>query len=163
MVRQPDAHAVGLCEGLQNEESYLILQCARCCQILRLCRTCYHGNRYCIECATLARVDSKRRARTRYQKTPNGKEQHRIAQQRCRRRKEDRTEVLQPAVEGNLTNDSLSDVMDQSMPLEAEDPVISPPIENRLSQWQHTLVPAPQTIVCDLCAAPCGFFALRPV
>ena len=56
--------------------------CARCGELVILCRSCDHGNRYCLDgCAQIRREESIRRARHRYRHTERGRLLHKRDQQ----------------------------------------------------------------------------------
>ena len=61
--------------------------CLRCCTQTTLCSGCDHGQIYCSRlCSHLARQQSLRATRARYQNTPKGRRHHAAAQARYRAR-----------------------------------------------------------------------------
>ena len=147
------------CQEQIHCDTYRLLNCARCHQQLRLCSNCYRGNRYCPDCSQLARQDSKRRARLRYQRSPKGAELHRLAQERYRKRKTE--SAVPPEEASHVQSPDLSEVMDQSIPPPEESDV---DIRKEPEVWllkQLSQTPITHTMKCDLCGEPCGRFALR--
>jgi hypothetical protein len=63
-----------------------IFHCERCHKLVRICRHCDRGNRFCRPCAPLARVEKQRAAGKRYQKTENGRLNHKVRQENYRDR-----------------------------------------------------------------------------
>lgn len=61
-----------------------IFQCERCHELVRICRHCDRGNRFCPPCAPLARAEKQRAAGKRYQKTENGRLNHKVRQENYR-------------------------------------------------------------------------------
>ncbi len=176
----------GLCDELkssQNVGTYWLLSCARCHQHVRMCGACYGGRRYCTSCAELAREDSKKRARIRYQKSPKGKEQHRLAQARYRQRKadehhmtskctvdrevtsvrvigiatvpDDQLELPTPEDETNVECDGSATFLSTAQEPSKVFPGVSR-LRHCSPETRHT------TIACDMCGASCGSFALQP-
>jgi hypothetical protein len=63
-------------------ETARLYNCARChCQVV-ICRPCDNGNVYCRSCAPVAGLESHRRADAAYQKTDQGRKNHKARQQR---------------------------------------------------------------------------------
>jgi hypothetical protein len=54
--------------------------------VVRICRHCDRGNRFCLSCAPLARAEKQRTARKKYQKTNNGRLNHKVRQEKYRDR-----------------------------------------------------------------------------
>jgi len=116
--------------------------CAACSALLRICRACDHGQRYCAEpCARLARRAMLRDAGRRYQATPRGRQCHALRQQRYRARRAQ-----------NVTHHGST-------------PSIQPPtlpaVERRPGPTPLFVVPRrPQPISgqmrCDVCGRPCS-------
>ena len=161
---------IGLCEELKNSESsgtYLLVSCARCHQLARTCNDCYRGRRYCASCSELAREDSKRRARLRYQKSSKGREQHRLAQQRYRERKAARhnlglTPTIEPDVQLELHSPALSVVVECDGSLGLLSTMQEADRTNIYRPQQWTLTSRQHMLACDSCGASCGLFALQP-
>lgn len=63
-----------------------IFHCERCLRLVLICRRCDCGNRYCPSCAPLARAEKQREAGERYQKTENGRLNHKVRQEKYRDR-----------------------------------------------------------------------------
>ncbi len=69
------------------QESLRVFRCARCRALVRLCRGCERGQRYCDgECAFLSRRDSCRRARALYRRSELGRRNNALHQKRWRSR-----------------------------------------------------------------------------
>ncbi len=60
--------------------------CQRCNAQVTICRQCDRGNRYCMECAPIARQEARKRAATRYQDSHQGRLNHAARQSRYRER-----------------------------------------------------------------------------
>jgi len=72
---------------MDDSDGIRVERCARVqCQILfGVCRSCYRGQWYCgPPCKTVARTESKRRERARYQASPEGLLDHRDREQKRR-------------------------------------------------------------------------------
>ena len=63
-----------------------VFQCDRCHELVRICRRCDHGNRFCPPCASLGRAEKQRAAGKRYQKTEKGRLNHKVRQENYRDR-----------------------------------------------------------------------------
>ena len=63
-----------------------IFECERCHAVVRICRHCDRGNRFCATCAPLARAEKQRKAGKKYQKTNNGRLNHKVRQEKYRDR-----------------------------------------------------------------------------
>jgi hypothetical protein len=61
-----------------------VFECERCHELVRICRYCDRGNRFCPPCAPLARAEKQRAAGKRYQKTENGRINHKVRQENYR-------------------------------------------------------------------------------
>lgn len=61
-----------------------IFECKRCHTLVRICRQCDRGNRFCPPCAPLARAEKQRAAGKRYQKTEHGRLNHKVRQENYR-------------------------------------------------------------------------------
>jgi len=71
----------------EPEPSHRLYNCARCAALVRICRRCDRGNRYCTAgCAGLRRGESLRRAGRRYQRSRPGACRHAARQARWRAR-----------------------------------------------------------------------------
>ncbi len=72
---------------MSSEATGRLYLCARCRVQVFICRRCDRGNRYCCECAAIARRDNVREAGRRYQRTRRGRFAHaaRARQYRARR------------------------------------------------------------------------------
>lgn len=76
------------------DESFREERCGHCLRVFYACSNCDHGQLYCPgSCKEDARTLSKRAARTRHQESPEGREDHREAQQRYRDRCAERLRV----------------------------------------------------------------------
>ena len=64
-----------------------LYSCQRCNAQVTICRDCDHGNRYCMECAPIARQEARKRAAARYQSSQQGKLNHAARQSRYRESK----------------------------------------------------------------------------
>jgi hypothetical protein len=65
-----------------------VFRCARCHEMVRICRRCDRGNRYCSrECSRLGRQGSLREARRRYARSHRGRARHAARQVRYRARR----------------------------------------------------------------------------
>lgn len=74
-------------EGMNCDDSYRLIQCRRCRRHVRSCSHCDRGQVYCSDiCRSEARQESLRHARRIYQRTPKGRERHRLRQAAYRRR-----------------------------------------------------------------------------
>ena len=62
--------------------------CERCHDRIRICRYCDHGNRFCQPCSPLARAEKQCNAGKRYQKTNNGRLNHKVRREEYRDRLE---------------------------------------------------------------------------
>ena len=60
-----------------------LYSCQKCNAQVTICRHCDYGNRYCMECASIARQAARKRALARYQ----GRLNHAVRQSRYRERK----------------------------------------------------------------------------
>ncbi|MFT5351941.1 MAG: hypothetical protein ACI9MF_002767 [Gammaproteobacteria bacterium] len=63
-----------------------LYSCQRCHAQVTICRHCDHGNRYCMECAPIARQEARKRAAKRYQDSHQGRLSHAARQSRYRER-----------------------------------------------------------------------------
>ncbi len=63
-----------------------LYSCQRCNAQVTICRHCDHGNRYCMECAPIARQAARKRAAARYQDSHQGRLNHAARQSRYRER-----------------------------------------------------------------------------
>ena len=63
-----------------------LYSCQRCNAQVTICRSCDHGNRYCMACAPIARQEARKRATARYQSSQQGKLKHAARQSRYRER-----------------------------------------------------------------------------
>ncbi len=63
-----------------------LYSCQRCNAQVTICRHCDHGNRYCMECAPIARQEARKRAAARYQDSNQGRLNHAARQSRYRER-----------------------------------------------------------------------------
>jgi len=163
---------IGLCEEPKSNESsgsYWLVICARCHQHERTCGACYRGRRYCASCSELAREDSKRRARRRYQTSSKGREQHRLAQQRYRERKASKHDIsLNPTIEPDVRVELPSSALGANVGCDGSVGLLSTAQEVstdgtgicRPRQW--VLTPTQQKNACDICGVSCGPFALQP-
>jgi Na+-translocating ferredoxin:NAD+ oxidoreductase RnfC subunit len=71
-----------------SAETSRLFYCARCGSLVRLCRSCNRGQRYCSKaCSQAARIELLRETRRRYQQTARGRELHAARQQAYRRRR----------------------------------------------------------------------------
>jgi hypothetical protein len=89
---------------LSYKDTYWGFNCARCHQQVKLCRPCSRSYRYCKECSVEAREESKRRARMNYERRANGREQHRLRQQRYRERHRNSRETARYDIDYDLSN-----------------------------------------------------------
>jgi len=77
-----------------SDDDFRLYSCARCLKLVRICRRCDRGNRYCsAECRVAGRRDCVRDARHRYQHSPRGRLLHSARQRALRQRRS----VLAPA------------------------------------------------------------------
>jgi len=63
-----------------------VFSCDRCHRQVRICRRCDRGNRYCRPCSPLARAEKQREAGARYQKTENGRLNHKVRHEQYKTR-----------------------------------------------------------------------------
>ena len=63
-----------------------LYSCQRCNAQVTICRHCDHGNRYCMECAPIARQEARKRAALRYQDNHQGRLNHAARQSQYRER-----------------------------------------------------------------------------
>lgn len=68
------------------EKTARLYNCIHCHRQVTICRSCDYGNRYCTDCAPVARGDGLRRAGKRYQSSSRGRLKHAARQQRYRQR-----------------------------------------------------------------------------
>ncbi len=61
-----------------------VFECERCHELVRICRHCDRGNRFCPPCAPLARAEKQRAAGKCYQKTEKGRLNHKVRQENYR-------------------------------------------------------------------------------
>ena len=114
------------------------LHCRWCHRTFSLCQPCWHGNAYCCDaCRVAGRRRSLREARARYQRTPAGRENHRVTQRRYRQNLR-RRRRLQNCVMDQGTSSAVVSV-DTSSPM-TTDPI--PVVES---------VGANQTSCCSRC------------
>ncbi len=67
-----------------------LYNCQRCHAHVTICRHCDHGNRYCMECAPVARQEARKRAAARYQDSHQGRLNHAARQSRYRERQKEK-------------------------------------------------------------------------
>ena len=91
-------------QELDHKDTYWSFNCARCHQQVKLCRPCSRSYRYCNQCSIGAQEESKRRARKSYQSGSNGREQHRLSQQRYRDRHRKNREITRCQINPELSN-----------------------------------------------------------
>lgn len=65
-----------------------LFECARCHGLVLLCTRCLGARRYCVPCGPKARGESVLAAGNRYQKSQQGRENHRLRQERWRASRE---------------------------------------------------------------------------
>ena len=94
--------------------------CHRCDQEVQICGDCDHGNIYCLECAPLARTESKRVANRRYQSTHQGKRKHAERAKKYRARQKQNDSEDEKVTDHPLTGESLMPSYRASMPVEVE-------------------------------------------
>ena len=63
-----------------------LYSCQRCNAQVTICRHCDHGNRYCMECAPIARQEARKKAALRYQDNHQGRLNHAARQSQYRER-----------------------------------------------------------------------------
>lgn len=81
---------LGAAEGMNHDDSYRLTQCNRCRRHIRSCSHCDRGQEHCSDtCRCEARRESLRHARAIYQRTPKGRECHRLRQAAYRRRRQE--------------------------------------------------------------------------
>lgn len=70
------------------DETGLRLKCPNCRNIFFICLRCYRGHKYCsITCSNNARRQSRKRSDQHYRVSPQGRRNHRLAQDRYRKKK----------------------------------------------------------------------------
>lgn len=69
-------------------DAHRLYSCRRCGQQVVMCRSCDRGHVYCLDgCSGIRRQESLRRAGRRYQRTPAGRANHAMRQQRYAERR----------------------------------------------------------------------------
>jgi hypothetical protein len=129
--------------------------CARCRQQVLLCSRCDRGQRYCSRaCSRAARLDARREAARRYQRSRAGRMAHAARSRRWRQRLREREQASREAaaVDGGITNF----VTHQGWPAPAVDAPLPLVDEHRaVATGALTSTSATQ---CRRCAAPLGFW-----
>jgi hypothetical protein len=129
-------------------ESYRLYNCQRCHVQVKICRRCDRGNVYCgKDCAAAARKMNARRYSADYQSTPEGRDNHKVREQRYVERK--MTQHCSPRASPVPDSapigivDAGKETNDESFADEPTDP---------------------QVVLCSFCRRPCGTFArLQPL
>ena len=85
-----------------------LFECARCHDLILLCTRCLGGRRYCDPCGEQAHRDSVLECGRRYQGKPEGREKHRLRQQRYRARLRERQQDGLQAT-GSASEDACTD------------------------------------------------------
>lgn len=114
--------------------------CVRChCQVI-ICRDCDRGNIYCgPQCAQPARLESRRRASKKYQRTREGRMANAQRQQRYRQRKQQKV-----TYQGSLaSNANVS---------------LSAATKTRFNATRHVLAEEKTVIHCHFCHGECDLF-----
>lgn len=97
--------------GTRKEVILLLLRCKRCLELFVICRSCYRGHVYCGEfCRTQARREGRRKSNREYQSTPEGQQDHRERQRKCRQAKRDQAVAavaFQPIAETSGVTDTV--------------------------------------------------------
>lgn len=75
-------------DDMFSDDDFRLYSCARCLKLVRICRRCDRGNRYCsADCRVAGRRDCVRDARHRYQRSPRGRVLHSARQRALRQRR----------------------------------------------------------------------------
>ncbi len=86
LVSRPELWRIG--EMIDLVDDTRLFRCVRCHEMVRICRRCDRGNRYCSrECSRLGRQDSLREARRRYARSDRGRAHHAARQKRYQARR----------------------------------------------------------------------------
>jgi hypothetical protein len=118
-----------------------IFKCERCHELVRICRHCDRGNRFCPPCAPLARAEKQRAAGKRYQKTENGRLNHKVRQENYReklRKKVTHHGDLEIAATRESTTATKQRVS-----------------KSHYERQQYSPQPPPRPRCCDFCGRPC--------
>jgi hypothetical protein len=67
-------------------ETFRLFNCRRCRGQVRICSPCDRGHLYCATCAPICRLEARRRASARHQRTPRGARCHAARQKAYRAR-----------------------------------------------------------------------------
>jgi hypothetical protein len=103
-IEQCSSVSSSLDQELDRKDTYWSFNCVRCHQQVKLCRPCSRSYRYCKQCSVGAQEESKRRARKSYQSGSNGREQHRLSQQRYRARHRENREITRCQINPEPSN-----------------------------------------------------------
>lgn len=128
---------------MNHDDSYRLIQCSHCRRHVRSCSHCDRGQFYCsANCRSEARCESLRHARAIYQRTPKGRERHRLRQAAYRRRQQDR-------------------VTDHGSPLPPSSVILEPIASDRPAMVSVTpRIGSPfhpdGRVSCDFCGRLCG-------
>lgn len=147
-------------------ESHRLFNCGRCRHQVRICTSCDRGNVYCLKCSPEASRRRVREAGARYQRTPRGRLNHKVRQQRYLERVEEEVTHRGPPTEPGSVQPSLrpeAEMLDQppgrqevTHDCEFVPPTTGPGADEAAS------APRPSgPLCCDLCGGPCGEFARR--
>jgi hypothetical protein len=119
-----------------------------------LCSRCDRGQRYCGRaCSRAARLESRRNAARRYQRSRAGRMAHAARSRRWRQRRREREQVCREAAA--LNGDVANFVTHQgSAPLGADAPLASPEQAGEVAAAVGKAVTPPLSAHCRRCAAP---------
>jgi hypothetical protein len=128
--------------------------CARCREQVLLCSRCDRGQRYCGRaCSRAARLESRRAAGRRYQRSRAGRLAHAARSRRWRQQRHDRARQERAghdaaALDGGVINF----VTHQGSPTPALDAPLTPAAE--LAAAVTGALASPSAVRCRRCAAP---------
>jgi len=130
---------------MASHDTARLYRCARCGSLTTICSRCDRGNRYCGDCAPLARREARQRAAKRYQQSPEGRRRHAARQRRYRERKREEEE--------KVTHKGIA----------ADRHVVAAVEELRAAETSpHALCSRTfEVIVCGLCSGVCSDFLRR--
>jgi hypothetical protein len=119
-----------------------IYECERCHELVRICRYCDRGNRFCPPCAPLARAEKLCNAGKRYQKTNNGRLNHKVRQEKYRDR-----------LEKNVTHHGDLGITGEPKSTTATKPCAS---KVHYERPKYSPQPSSRPGCCDFCGRPCS-------
>lgn len=151
-------------------ESHRLYNCANCHDQVRICTSCDHGNIYCPQCAPEVNRLRVLRNGARYQRTPQGRVNHKIRQQVYDDRLEERIEEKMTHRGPLSESDSIqpcvrpdTEVLNQPPEREevTHEPEPDPATTGHDADEAATVPPPTGPVRCDFCGQLCSVFARR--